>query len=248
MKLRLGAAVLVAALIPLTAVTTSSPASAGVDTTPPEVGSCHALSYDQAFDKADPNPAVPCTERHTSVTTKVVMFAEAPDWSDLAALVRVAGRHCTRANLAFFGNNVRAYQLSTYISWFFIPTRAQREAGASWMRCDLTLYGYRSLKPLPTDGDPALGALPLDNKVARCRKGKRNDYDVTSCDRAHQFHATHAVKYPGADYPGDKRMVRWTIRTCSERLGRSFGYWTRATRSGWKHGLRYSVCYKTTTR
>jgi len=248
LKLRLGAAVLLAALTSLTAVTApSATAGPGVDITPPEVGSCHDLTFDEGYDAADPDPAVACTEHHTSVTTKVITFADAPDWNDEDAILKVVRRQCTKADLEFFSNNVKAFELSTYGSWFFRPTRVQQEAGANWIRCDIALYGYRSLKPLPTDGDPKLGRLPLDDDVALCRKGKRDDYNVASCDRTHRYHATHAVKYPSSTYPGDNRMTRWTIRKCAEKLGRSFGYWERATRAGWKVGLRYSVCFKTTT-
>ena len=247
MNLRLGAAVILATLIPLTATIATSPARAGVDTTPPAVGSCHELTWDNADDLADPDPAVPCTDRHTSVTTKVVTFANTPDWTDEDVILAIARRQCTPANLAFFSDNARAYQLSTYSSWFFIPTKAQRDAGASWMRCDVTLYGYYSLKPLPTDGDPELGPLPLDDKIARCRKGKRSAYNVSSCDKPHQFHATHGVKYPSDGYPGDRRLQRWTHRKCDDKLGRSFGYYEWPSRSLWKLGLVYSVCYKTTT-
>jgi len=248
LKLRLGAAVILAALTPLTAVSAPSPANAGVDITPPVVGSCHDLTFDEGYEVADPDPAVACTESHTSVTVKVVRFAEAPDWSDEDAMLRVVHRRCTPAELAFFGDHARPFQLSTYSGWYFLPTRVQQEAGATWLRCDIALYGYRSLQQLPTDGPPELDRPPLSDHVARCRKGKRDDFALTSCDRNHQFRATYAVKYPSGSYPGDKRMIRWTIRKCSDRLGSSFGYWERATRTDWNSGLRYSICFKTTTR
>lgn len=248
MTLRLGAAVLAVALTTLaTAAAGSAPAAGtGTDITPPEVGSCHDLTYDEGYEDADPDPAVDCTARHTTVTTNVVMLDTAPDWNDQDAILKIVRRECTPTDLAFFSNKVKAFQLSTYSSWFFLPTRVQQEAGALWIRCDISLYGYRSLKPLPTDGDPELGPLPLDDNVAACRKGKREDFNVTSCDRTHRFHATVAAKYPGDRYPGDRRMTRWTIHKCADRLGRSFGYWQRPGRLQWRLGLRYSICYKTT--
>lgn len=249
MKLRRSAAVLATAtLVPLSAATVSQPASAGVDISPPAVGSCHDLTYREGLKNADPDPAVPCSALHTSVTSSVVVFNETPDWSNPNAIIRRASPKCIRGDLAFFDGKVKEYQLSTYSGWFFFPTRAQQEAGANWVRCDVALYGYRSLEPLPRTGGPTLGRLPLSDHVALCRKGKGDDFAVTVCDRAHRYHATFAAKHAGRRYPGLRPMVRWTIRKCHARLGRSFGFYQAATRAQWKVGLRYSVCYKTTRR
>lgn len=241
MKLRLGAAVLLAALVPLTAVTAPSPATAGVDTTPPAVGSCHDLTLEEGYGFSDPDPAVSCSGRHTSLTHKVIQFAEAPNWQDRDALSVVVTRRCNSSFIDALGGSTKAIQLSAFTGWWFAPTKAQRDAGATWVRCDLSISGGDRLMPLPED---VTLDLPLPDSQAKCRKGKAADYLLTVCGRAHQFRATHAVKYPSNTYPGTRRLVRWTYRKCSDKLGRSLGLYERPSRLEWKLGFGHSLCYK----
>ena len=247
MRLRTAAAIAVAlsvlGLVPAAASAAPQPAR-GVDTTPPSVGDCHALTYTEAQKVADPEAAVPCTDPHTTVTTKVITFDSAPDWSSEALFHQVSAK-CERAKIDYFGN-LKALQLSNYSVFFFYPTKAERDAGATWARCDVALYGKDDLKPLPTDGDPALGSLPLPDKIAKCRLGKSAEYAVVSCDHAHRLHATTAISYPSSTYPGLKKLMTWTLNHCRNRLGRSLGYYAGLTRLHWRLGYRYSVCYKTT--
>ena len=183
------------------------------------------MTYDEAGKNSDPDASVPCTDAHTSVTTKVITFASTPDWSSDALLKQVSA-NCSRAMFAFFDGATRAVELSTY-SIFFFPTKAQRDAGALWARCDVALYGKNDLKPLPTDGKSA-------------------DYVVVGCDHAHRYQATVAVKHRGSAYPGLHKIVSWTVEQCRARLGRSFGYYASPTAYLWREGYRYSLCYKTT--
>ncbi len=244
MKLLLGTAVLLAALTPVVAAP-PSPAREDADINPPDVGSCHTLTADQAYDETDPEPPVPCTEAHTSVTTKILAVDANADWGSDAFLYRT-GKRCQRATIAYFDDRVKSLQMSNYFTWFFYPTPFQRESGASWVRCDVILYAAWELKPLPTDGGPELGPLPLEEGIARCAKSKVDDYLVTTCDRPHRFRAVRALKYPDETYPGARRIERWTLRKCDEKLGPRLGYYHPPSRRGWDAGLRYSICYKTT--
>jgi len=244
MKLRLGAAVLAGVLAPLTAVTAPSPATAGVDTNPPAEGSCHDLTLREAFRPADPDPPVGCRRTHTSVTTNVlVLAAPPPDWGADRFVQRVSER-CARGNLAYFSGRAKVVQLSAVSQWIFFPTRAQREAGAAWVRCDVAIDRGRGLKVLRDRPFPALRA-PLGNHVARCRKGPEN-FLVTTCDQAHRYRAVRALKYPGRTYPGQRRMIRWTVNHCRDALGRSFGFYEAATSYKWRTGYRFSICFRRT--
>lgn len=252
MKLRLGAAVLTVALASLTAVTsTSATAGPSVDISPPEVGSCHDLTWEEAYGESEPLPAVPCTEPHTLITTRVVTFSQAPDWDSEEVANRVV-KQCDAALIDFFDGKVRSIQMSTYGIWFFYPTEAQQEAGASWARCDVGLYSTvgrstdPTIKKLPTDGAPVLGALPLPDAVAKCRKGAGADFGVTTCDRTHSYRVARTPLYPGDTYPGQRRINSWTVDKCRRELRRSFGYWSAPSKFGWKADLRYSLCYRTT--
>jgi hypothetical protein len=168
MKLRLGAALL-AAVTTATVLAPATSSHAGVDVTPPAVGSCHELTLKEG--PSDPDPAVRCTERHTSVTTRIVRFRNAPDWGNIDRLLARIETPCNKGRLALFDGHAKPLQMSAYVEFFFIPTKAQRDAGAKWVRCDVALAGGRSLRALPTDRDPALGRLPLPDRLARCRAG-----------------------------------------------------------------------------
>lgn len=247
MKLRLGAAVVLAVLTPLTVVTTSSPAHAGVDITPPEVGSCHDITYDEAWEQSDPQPAVPCSDPHTTMTVSVMDFGTVADWDD-ERIWRQAVVACYKATSRFFGD-AKTVQMSAYTNWSFRPTDAQREAGAAWIRCDVALQAGERLRPLPTDGDPQLGSLPHPRRFALCRKGKATQYLTTTCDAAHAFRAKTTVRYPADAYPGrPRRLVSWTIDKCRRELGRSFALYEIPTRWEWIGGMRNSICYTKTRR
>ena len=70
--MRLGRALLAAATLGTALTTLPAPATAGVDTTLPAVGSCHDLTYEEGYDASDTEAPVECTEPHTTVTVTVV--------------------------------------------------------------------------------------------------------------------------------------------------------------------------------
>lgn len=241
MKLRLGAAVLLAALIPLTAVSTPSPARAGVDTTPPAVGSCHDLTLDEAYKESDPDPAVPCTARHTTATVATVELDEAPDdWADPSTYPRSVWKTCDEAFEVALGDNKKLIRRSAH-SWFwFSPTRVQREAGALWVRCDVATLGGDRLVPIPQR--LRLGGLPLPDNRAKCRQGKAADYAYTACSRPHQFRATLSIKYPHSSFPGPRKSKQFALRKCRAKATAPFFYEWVSSRAAWRDGYRHAVC------
>ncbi|MDZ5619907.1 septum formation family protein [Nocardioides bizhenqiangii] len=240
MKLRLGAVVLTAALTPLTAVGTPSPARAGVDITPPEVGSCHAYTMAEGAGRSDRTPVVDCADPHTAITVEVVEFDQAPDWDDPDALDRALRTQCYPAYFEALGGNIKTIQRSAHILYVFIPTKAQREAGAAWLRCDATLQGGTRLMNLPDN--LVLGSLPLPDRVAKCRTGKRFDYAYTVCARPHQFRAAVSIRYPHDSYPGKRAAVRFALRKCRARAEAPFFYEAVFSRAAWTLGYRHAVC------
>ncbi|KAA1427581.1 septum formation family protein [Nocardioides antri] len=246
MKLRLGTAVVLAALTSLTSLTAASPARAGVDTSPPAVGSCHDLTKREAWANSEPDPRVPCTARHTTVTVKNIQLAEAPNWRDFEALGRRMFVPCWRSVDAYLDGSVAARVRSAYTIYWFIPTKVQRDAGAKWIRCDLGLPNGDRLKNLPTDGRPALGDLPHPDGIAKCRLGRAASYESVVCSHRHAFRATHHVRHAADRYPGARTMRRWTIRKCRARLNTAFYYEYPQNRLAWRAGHRFAVCLKET--
>jgi hypothetical protein len=244
MRLRLGAILLVAAITPLTAVTLQQSAYAGVDTTPPEIGDCHAYTKAQGAGASDRTPIVDCADPHTAITVAVVEFDRAPNWSNPDALDRPFRRHCIPAFFDALGNNLKAIRRSAYVPYTFIPTKAQRNAGAAWLRCDVALQGGTKLMNLA--GDLTLGRLPLPASVAKCREGRRGDYAYTVCSRPHQYRATHSIRYPHSSWPGVRSSKRFAYRVCLERAralrSETFFYEQVASRWAWRVGYRHAVC------
>lgn len=246
MNLRLGAAVLAVALSTLTTATTASPASAGVDTSPPAVRTCHDLTLREGYKAADPDPAVPCAGRHTSLTIAVIDLGDSPDWSDHDALAKRVDDVCPRAFLNFLGGNNKVVQRSAHSIFWFVPTQAQKDAGAHWLRCDLVLLGGDRLMPLR--GRVPLGGLPLPDSRAKCLLGERAHYAMTACSRPHQFRATLSFKYPQSSYPGVRAAKRFALHKCRTHVHKAFIYEWVGSRASWRLGYRHAMCLPKTRR
>jgi hypothetical protein len=240
----------------LLAATLSAPGAASADragsaaaagTTAPAVGSCHALTGKELQKAADPDRAVSCDDPHTSLTVKVITFTTAPDWGNLARLAKRITTPCYRALIGRSGGNAKTLRMSAYSLAWFIPTSAQRDAGAKWVRCDLYLAGGSKLLPLPANDSIALGALPLSDRFAKCRAGKRGGYAVTSCSRGHAFRAKIAIKYPHSSYPGPRAANRFALRKCRARLDGAFYYEAVLSKQSWKAGFRHAICLPRTS-
>ncbi|GAA3827265.1 hypothetical protein [Nocardioides panacisoli] len=234
------AAVLAAALSTLLVAPGSASAERGAVATP-VVGDCHTLTVDEGAKFSDPDPTVPCTNRHTSITIEVVQLSN-PDWSAADALWKKLSKPCYLGLIDALGGNTKKIQLSAYTFYWFGPTKAERDAGASWVRCDAVVLGGGKFVPLPAGTDISLGSLPLGNKLAECRAGKRADYQVLSCSRRHAYRATLALNYPGDTYPGKKAALHWALRHCRAHLDGAFYYESVPSKFSWNLGFRYAVC------
>ncbi|MEZ0579903.1 septum formation family protein [Nocardioides sp. MH1] len=242
MKLRLGAAVLAAALLPLTTFLVPAPVSAGtVDTTPPTVGSCHALSWKQYMARTEAAPAVDCSARHTSLTVRVTQLETAPtSWDDVYADEYVP---CLKDAVQATGGSAAKYQMTAYGVTFYRPTAAQIDAGAAWLRCDIVLIGGdEALAPVPQD--TVIGGARPSADVRKCREGKRADYRLTVCTRPHKYVAYTTARMRNRSYPGEKAAKRFAARRCNDLIGGGgvFLYEWVTSRYSWRAGLRNAVC------
>jgi hypothetical protein len=242
---RLGAAVLLAAaLTPLTAVTASSPAHAGeVDITPPAVGSCHDLTYDEYLAWTEPDAEVDCSARHTSVTIKVKEFSTPPNWNEWPRIVVRMYVPCLESLVAATGGRSAQVQMTAYGLTFYKPTKAQRDAGAAWVRCDAVLHGgTEALAPVPADIQLEGDRPPLN--VRKCRLSERADFALTVCSRRHVYISTWTFRMRGDDYPGERVARRFAYRKCENKLGSDtrWNYEWVASKLNWRAGLRSAVC------
>ena len=240
----------VAAMLTLLAVALA-PSAAEARATPdgpdygsPQVGECHQLTMDDAASASDTSAPTDCAQSHT---TRVIAVGHLPTryaWSNQDAVERVAIRACVPALDEALGRTDRVRDVSAYSWLYFRPTRAQRDHGARWIRCDLLLLGGARLLRLPTDTTPALGRSPLPNGVARCLTGRT--FSTTACSRSHAFRATGTFTVDAATYPGARRLDRAAARRCPSHVSSTAFRWTYRTGLRWNLGDHVVVCYTRT--
>ncbi|MBB6628371.1 septum formation family protein [Nocardioides sp. KIGAM211] len=228
-----------------TAATTSSAASArqdGPGYQQPRVGACRTITYAQGAAVSNSTRPISCRRSHTVRTVAVPRLPAGVDWdaSD-EKLGRVVTRACQPAVDRVLGRTARVRDLSAY-SWFwFKPTRAQREHGARWLRCDLTLRAGTHVLELRRDRRPVLGGLPHADRVARCLT---SDVVTTSCARTHVWRATGTfVKKGGYDTAA---LDRAGLRRCPGKTSGERFRWTYRSETAWKLGDHVIVCYTRT--
>lgn len=217
-----------------------SPARALVEG--PQVGECHDLGWAEVMAVSDPDPAVPCAEHHTTVTIEVVTYDD-PDWWDDPASGRILGNRCREALAATFGGASRGLEMSAYRLYYFFPTKAQRENGAQWARCDIALSGAKAVPALPETIQTDLSQVPDDDAVTRCVAKKDDKWWWTVCSRPHGYRAQYAIKFTHDTYPGDKKAQEFALTKCQRKItsGRFFYAWPG--KADWKAGWRHAVCY-----
>lgn len=215
----------------------------------PAVGDCHALTSRENQASVDPDRAVPCTQRHTTVTFKVPTVRRAVA-RDLEANFDVAYRVCRPALARALRATERTLAVSAYTMTIFAPTRRQVAAGARWLRCDVFLpVGPRGLAPLPTDRAPVVGRrLPLPNKISRCGNAGRSGFSRTVCTARHEFRARGSVVVRSRRFPGEDALVAIARRRCPSIAGRRY-YPTWPLEQFWASEPQPRiVCYRRTGR
>lgn len=211
--------------------------------TPPSnhtVGSCHQLTLEEYRAKSDPDPAVPCTRTHQSLTVKVLHLLAGTRRDDNASIVRQVGHGCIGAVVARAGGWKR-YDLALYRPTIFLPTQAQWRRGARWVRCDLVLIGggSRVLQPLPANSD--VGVLS-DERTDLCRQGRSTGYRAVACARRHQFRADTTVWM--RSWRGTKTAASFARRACLKRefAASDLVYEYPVSRSEFRMGDHFAVC------
>lgn len=226
--------------------TTAAPAAAA---SRPHVGDCHTLTYAESAASSEPDPAVACSRKHTSRTIRVVDVPQRTAMDDLEAVTALAYRACSPALARALGRSAATRAMSAYDFAYFLPTAAQIRAGARWVRCDVALYGGRSLRPLPTDDSPALGRAPHPDRIARCGLLRGGALLTTVCSSKHTHRAMGVRHLRGKRYPGSRRMYAIAKAHCPDTAESRDWYATWPSEVGWRSGgLRSMVCFARTRR
>lgn len=205
----------------------------------PEVGACYDLTYAQAGRNSAPQAPVDCSEPHNLQTILVKRLTAPVRWSSDGLFNRFATA-CEKAMYAALGGNIKAAAMSAYSWWWFIPTKAQREQGARWVRCDIGLkHASSDMDDLPDS--LKLGRLPLADDVALCMVG--DQYRLTQCKYRHQYKAKATFKLDRL--PRSAEEYYRAARRCVRVLGYVYRYaYLGPTDFAWKAGNHYMVCLK----
>lgn len=185
-------AVLVVIALPGTASAEPDPMAGA-----PAVGDCFDITRDQGYDVAlkDEEP-VDCAGDHTAVVAAVGKLPARLDWDSPAKAIGDAElKVCNPGWDDLIGaneTNGTLFHRSMYALWLFQPTRAQKNDGARWFDCMVTIENSRGLADLPQTLPRLRRHLP--DFVDRCATRKRQ---YTTCDRAHAWRETYSYEASG---------------------------------------------------
>lgn len=247
------AATLTAALLTILAALVAVPTTATAQALLPDpyfgaptVGECKNYTAAGGSQFVETSEPVECTATHTAKVYAVVLLPDALDWSsNQGELVRASFKRCYPGWTETLGRSDKLRQMSAYSLYIFWPTNAQKESGARWVRCDVTLLGGTRLMPLPVDTIPMLPTAPLPSNVAACRSG--DNLALTTCDRSHRYRATGGVTLADGPYPGREKFVRILKTRCDDLTFSNTWYAFWPSKFFWKLGERTLVCYTKTT-
>jgi hypothetical protein len=240
--LSLAAAIAVVALIAGAFTPTAEAASSK-----PIVGQCRTTTAAQDTGLYDTHAPVPCSTLHRMKTFAVPTVPSGLDFvhitvSQAAALGQAL---CYPKFQTALGGTLADRHLTTYDFSFFIPTLAQRKAGARWVRCDLILLylgtdGYTAYAALPNFSFPFVGGHTLTDKTHRCLAVADHDY-WTTCSRPHVARADQTFVIHSTSYPSNATAAAAANTACPGKR------WTKPGPYAWKHNDHTLVCYTNTT-
>lgn len=237
-------ALLVGALTSLGTAAGAAAAAADPMSGAPTVGQCFDMSGSERDAATYSEAAVDCSAPHTSM---VIALATMPAGAsqDQAGLGPASLQACLPAARRLLGTSNLGIRLTAYSFAYFVPTAERQAAGATWLRCDLTLRNGDGLLPLPDR--LRVGSFPFAAAVANCLAGR--DLHTTVCATSHTYRATAAMKVRGTRYHSRMEWLAIGRAGCPRGVTtpRDFRFvWPSAT--AWEGGDRALVCYSHTRR
>ena len=223
----------------------------------PQVGECHRLSVDELLGSADTESPVGCRDEHTSETVHVGTFTAAAAGQPGALTGdkanQVAARTCRTNAASYLGTEPGRLWLTRVEIFWFVPTPAQVDAGADWLRCDVVVLerGDR-LMALPTSMEDALRKAG-DDRYALCGTARpgAEDFERVVCSERHSWRAISTIsvgegeRYPGpqaARSAGEERCQGEARAAQDGALRYDYG-WEWPTKAQWESGQRHGYCW-----
>lgn len=206
----------------------------------PSVGDCFDITYQQGAGTSLREDPVACRRQHTLSTFVVGELPASVDWnSSDERILRAVVDVCAPARDKILGPDQATQYLSLYTYFWFMPTEAQKENGARWFSCHLTLSTGARLLPLP-EKPSRLSKKDMADSVARC--GTRKPA-YTACSEPHVARAVHATV---VDKKATERNARSAAaRICPRHVSKRYSGYTYRTVSPRSFAL---ACYSLTRR
>jgi hypothetical protein len=184
---------------------------------------------------------VPCSARHNLQTIAIITSP-----TSLAGLtddeLSAATTPCIPAFFKRVGRPMTRLALTAYDLWTFVPTAAQRAAGARWIRCDVALWRGRGIAPLPRHRLPRrIVPSHVGDSIRACLTKQRF---ATTCTQRHAFRAVKAFEIDRASYPTRDQFIDAANRRCP--AGWDYVAW--AGEVSWSYGRHTVVCYDKTRK
>jgi len=213
----------------------------------PSVGQCRNYTIDAAFKDSNNSPVVACSTKHTAKVIAVPQLPSSLNWgSPMSSIERAMTKACYPKFEDILGRTTRVRARTSYTLMWFIPTQAQRDHGARWLRCDVAIWGGNVLQPLPTNKTPMLPASGIPNKVARCLVG--DQFLITVCAKTHRYRATDTTVVDRATFPGNKTLLAIAKKRCPNLVSTPRNYYaTWPDKQIWNMGNHVIVCYSHTS-
>jgi hypothetical protein len=207
----------------------------------PKVGQCRNLTTAQGDPMTNNSPTVPCTGPHTTYTFAVPNLPKKVNAKHLSAkALETAGiGMCTPGYRKLLGGTWGAEDETMFSYTFFAPTKAQRAAGARWIRCDLILTNADQIVALPSVHRPVLAGAVSD-AFRRCYT-QQGTY--VPCADEHAARAMTYVNVKATKYLTAKKFVQLGEKVCP-KSDRAFFNWPN--KYNWALGDRALLCYRST--
>jgi hypothetical protein len=217
----------------------------GAMTGAPVVGTCSTMTVAQGAAHADKSTPIACSQAHTARVAGVAKLPASLDWtaSD-RAIFQVVAKKCGPKVDNMLGRTDSARDTTAYGSFWFEPTKAQKNAGARWVSCSIFLQHGSKLADLPNNRTPMLPRGRHKDSIARClTKSVLN----TTCSSGHAWRATGTFKVDAAKRPAVKSLNKTATRRCLPHVDRhKFYRFTYQDVDTWAAGDHTVVCYTRT--
>lgn len=180
----------------------------------PTAGECSRISYEDAQGATVDSATVSCKKKHRTKVIEVGLLRPKISWDD-DNVFKAVSRACRTAWEPFMTDEVRYWGRTAYEKLYFIPSEADREAGARWYRCDIALTGSGTLLQHRGRFPRSRPKPPLE--IKRC---VARDLTLTVCSEKHRWQQ-HDMKLSKKFAKAPKKQARQLRRYAEKACGRA---------------------------